>query len=86
MKTTIIPVPIPSDLLITLNESEQELSAHFQVGVAMMLFREGKLTLGQATQVSGLTRYQFEEVLAKHHIPVLNLDINQALEDADKLA
>ncbi|MCD4675455.1 MAG: UPF0175 family protein, partial [Desulfobacula sp.] len=59
MKNIMIPVNIPSDVMIALNESEQELKSHFQTALAMMLFQEGKLTIGKAIQFSGLTRFEF---------------------------
>ena len=55
----MIPVDIPSDVMIALNEPEQELKSHFQTALAMMLFQEGKLTLGKAIQFSGFTRFEF---------------------------
>jgi len=85
MKNITIPVDIPSDMLIALNESEQELKYHFQVAVAMMLFQEGKLTLGKAVQLSGLTRFEFEKSLAKNKIPISDLNIEQIMSDVDKL-
>jgi len=37
-----------SDELIDVsNESEQELKSHFQTATAMMLYQEGKLTIGK---------------------------------------
>lgn len=86
MKVITIPVDIPSDLLIALNESEQELKAHFQVSIALMLFQEGKLTFGKATQLSGLTRFEFERALAKNKIPVSILDPDQIMSDTKKLS
>ena len=47
MKNITIPVDIPFNLMITLNESEQELKSHFQIAIAIMLFQEGKLTIGK---------------------------------------
>lgn len=85
MKSITIPVDIPSDILIALNESEKELKYHFQVGIAMMLFLEGKLTLGKAIQMSGLTRFEFEKSLAKNNISVSELNIEQIMSDVDKL-
>ena len=85
MKNITIPVDIPSDMLITLNESEQELKYHFQISIAMMLFQEGKLTLGKAIQLSGLTRFEFEKSLAKNKIPISDLNIEQIMTDVDKL-
>ncbi|MEI6435649.1 MAG: UPF0175 family protein [Bacteroidota bacterium] len=85
MKNITIPVEISSDFLVALNESEQELKAHFQTSIAMMLFQEGKLSIGKAIQLSGLTRFEFEKALAKNKIPVSVLDIDQIMSDVEKL-
>ena len=85
MKSITIPVEIPADIMIALNESEQELKNHFQVALAMMLFQEGKLTIGKATQLSGLTRYAFEKALAKNNIPISNPSFEQVMADVEKL-
>ena len=85
MKSITIPVEIPADIMIALNESEQELKNHFQVALAMMLFQEGKLTIGKATQLSGLTRYAFEKALAKNNIPISNPSLEQVMADVEKL-
>jgi len=86
MKNVTIPVDIPSDILVALNESEQELKSHFQVAIAIMLFHEGKLTIGKAIQLSGLTRYEFEKALDKSNIPVSNPDFDQVMKDLDSIS
>jgi predicted HTH domain antitoxin len=85
MKNIAIPIDISADIMIALNESEQNLKSYFQVAVAMMLFQEEKLTLGKAIQLSGLTRYEFEKALIKHHIPIINTNILQIKADIEKL-
>ena len=85
MKNITIQLDIPSDMLIALNESEKELKCHFQVAIAMMLFQEGKLTLGKAIQLSGLTRFEFEKSLSKNKIAVSDLNIEQIMLDVGKL-
>ncbi len=84
MKNITIPIEIPSDLLIVLNESEQEIKSHFQATIAMTLFKDGKLTIGKATQLSGLSRFEFEKLLAKNKIPVAEITIDQILGDVEK--
>lgn len=86
MKNIVIPVDISPDIMIALNESEKELKNHFQVGIAMMLFQEGKLTLGKAIQLSGLTRYEFEKSLTKNNIPISNSSFDQVISDINKLS
>lgn len=86
MKNITIPVDIPSDMLVALNESEQELKSYFQTATAMMLFQEGKLTIGKAIQLSGLTRFEFEKALSRNKIPVSLFDADQIMSDAEKLS
>lgn len=86
MKKITIPVDISPEIMIALNESEQELKIHFQVGIAMMLFQEGKLTIGKAIQLSGLTRFEFEKSLIRNKIPISNQSMEQVISDMDKLS
>jgi predicted HTH domain antitoxin len=85
MKAISIPIDVTHDVMIALNESEQELKSHFQVAVAIMLFQEGKLTIGKAIQLSGLTRFEFEKSLVKSNIPISNPNIGQVISDLGKL-
>lgn len=85
MENLTIPINIPYNLMITLNETEQELKSHFQIAIAIMLFQEGKLTIGKAIQLSGLTRYEFEKSLAKNKIPLSSIDVDQINSDYHKL-
>jgi len=86
MKNVTIPIDIPSDLMVALNESEEEMKLHFQTAIAIVLFQEGKITIGKAVQLSGLTRYEFEKVLANNKIPLSNLDIEQIKSDVQSLS
>lgn len=85
MKLTTIPIDVPSELLVALNESELDLKARFQIAVALMFFQEGKLTLGKAIQLSGLSRFDFEKAIAKNRISVSQVDVAQVMDDAKKL-
>ncbi len=86
MKNVTVPVDVPADVLVALNESEQELKIHFQTGIAMMLFREGKLTLGKAIQLAGVSRFEFEKSLAKSKISVSDLSIEQVMADVEAMS
>jgi predicted HTH domain antitoxin len=85
MKNICIPVEISPDIMTALNSTEQELKDQFQIGIAMMLFKEGKLTFGKAVQLSGLTRYEFEKHLAKNNIPISDQSIDQVFSDLEKI-
>ena len=85
MKRITIPVDIPPDIMIALHESEQELKQHFQIAIAIMLFQEGKLTIGKSIQLSGLSRFEFEKELAKRKMDISKIDLEQVDSDLEKL-
>lgn len=86
MKTIQISIDVPADLLLALNESEEELKNHFQVTIAVNLFKEGKLTIGKARQLSGLSRFEFEKELVKQNVSPSGPGLNQVLKDVEKLS
>lgn len=86
MKNTTIPISIPQDIMVALNETEQDLRAHFQSGIALLLFQEQKLTLGKAIELSGLSRFEFEKLLTKSNLTISNPSFNQVLSDLEKLS
>ena len=73
MNTQIISIDLPSDILLALNESESELKKRTKISLAVCLYKVGKLTIGKAAQVSGLSRYAFESYLSDNKIPISNL-------------
>jgi len=85
MNTQEFRIDLPSDILLTLNETEGELKQNIKIAIAMRWYVLKKLTLGKAAQVAGLSRYEFENVLAEHNIPISNLSVEDVLGDARKL-
>lgn len=86
MKNISIPVNISPEIMLSLNENEQELKNYFQVSIAIVLFQEGKLTIGKAIQLSGLSRYEFEKKLNDKNIPISNPSTNRVFSDMEKLS
>lgn len=80
-----IHIELPADILLTLNESEKELQQQIKYALAIQLFRNQKVTLGKAAQIAGLSRLQFEELLAENGIPISNLELDDVLGDLEKL-
>lgn len=40
--------------------------------VASQLYEQGKLSIGQAAEVAGLTKRTFAELLGKYHVSIFN--------------
>ncbi len=85
MNTQEIKIDLPSDILLTLNETEHELKQNIKISLAMRLYSQGKLTIGKAAQISGMSRYEFENILAENNIPISNLTIEDVINDSQKL-
>ena len=57
---------IPEQILQSTRMSQEEMKAE----IAVMLFQKAKLTLGQASELAGMSQLQFQHLLASRQIPV----------------
>ena len=71
---------IPDDILRAANISAVELRRE----IAMLLFQQDKLTLGQASDFAGMSQLEFQRLLAHHHIPV-HYDVQEFTDDLNTL-
>jgi predicted HTH domain antitoxin len=85
MTEKALKINIPSDLFIALNKSEEELKNEMRIISAMKFYETGKLTLGKAAQFAGLSRWDFENLLADNHIPISTLEIQDIENDLVKM-
>jgi predicted HTH domain antitoxin len=85
MNTQTISIEFPSDIFLTLNESEEELEQQLRVLFAARLYYQQKVTIGKAAQIAGLKKLEFENWLAENEIPISNLSYDDILKDAEKL-
>jgi predicted HTH domain antitoxin len=75
MKTILLNIPDSIDL----NDREVKML------LASRLYEKGKLTLGQASDLAGLSKPTFMELLADYDVPFLNhpaSDLNNDIENA----
>ena len=85
MNTQAITIDFPSDILLTLNENENELKQDIKLSLAIRLYRLEKLTIGKASQIAGLSRYDFETVLSDNGVSISNLTLADVMNDTQKL-
>lgn len=86
MKMQTISIDFPADILLALNESENEFKKHIKMEMAIRLYKSGKLTIGKAAQLSGCSRYEFENILSGNKIPISNLTVSDINDDIKKLS
>ncbi len=85
MNIQTISVDFPADILLALNESENELKKRIKIALAIRLYKLQKLTIGKASQISGLSRLEFESILSDNKVPISNLTIEDVIDDIEKL-
>jgi len=85
MTLQTINIDLPSDILLTLNESEKELKKRIKVSLAIQLYMQQKVTIGKAAQIAGISRLQFETVLSEYNISISTLSVEDVLGDIQKL-
>jgi len=73
-------VIVPDDILQSARMTEEELRQE----IAVLLFQKEKLTLAQASRLAGMTRLQFQHLLASREIPV-HYDVADLEEDLKTL-
>jgi predicted HTH domain antitoxin len=81
---TII-IDLPSDILLTLNETEKELEKRVKFSLALQLYIQQKVTIGKAAQIADMSRFQFESALSENKIPISALDVDDVMKDVEKL-
>ena len=71
---------IPDEILRAANMS----AAQLQQEIALLLFQQDKLTLGQASAFVQMSQLEFQRLLANRHIPV-HYDVQEFKDDLDTL-
>ncbi len=73
-------ITISDDILQSARLTEEE----FKQEIAILLFQKEKLTLAQASRFAGMTRLQFQHLIASREIPV-HYDVAEFEEDLKTL-
>jgi len=53
--------------------------------IAAKLYESGKLSLGQAADVAGLSKVAFSEILGDYDVALLNYPISEIIRDAARI-
>jgi len=68
---------IPEFALLTLNEDIQELKQTIKLNTALMLFKNSKFSIEQASHFANLSLYDFMDECKKNQISVISYDENE---------
>jgi predicted HTH domain antitoxin len=72
-----ITLKIPDNIDIEVNE--------LSMIVAAKLYETGKLSLGQAAEIAGLTKRTFAELLGKYNVSIFNYSKEELIEELENV-
>ena len=72
-----VTLSIPDFALFTLNNDMQELKQTIKLNSALMLFKNGKLSIEQASDFASMDIYGFMAECSKNSIAVISYDENE---------
>ena len=79
-----IMVEIPDDLEVILKIDKKDIPKAVKLYLAIELYREGKISLGKASEIAGISKEEMMKVLSRKGIPI-NYDIDDLKEDIKRL-
>jgi len=66
-----IEITLPQDIIFAMRglEKPERVKKKLKIALAILLFQEGSISLGKATELTEMSRVRFMEVLKEHDIP-----------------
>ena len=77
-------VEIPDDLEVILKIDKKDIPKAVKLYLAIELYREGKISLGKASEIAGISKEEMMKVLSRKGIPI-SYDIDDLKEDIKRL-
>lgn len=81
MATTVITIPYPEDLLLSLKKSPEEFEAEARLLLAVKLYELGQISTGMAARLAGLGRVAFMFELDRFGLSPIGVDPDELAED-----
>ena len=75
----MIKVELPKEFSLLCKIDEEDIPAFIRKLVALELFREGKVSLGKASEIAGLSVWEMMSLLKERRIP-----LNYSIKDFEK--
>ena len=84
METVTVNMEFPRDILIAADIAEANAHADIKKHLALYMFKERMLSFGKATELSGMNKLEFMELVGSKGVS-LNYDADDYLEDVNTL-
>lgn len=70
MSSGTVKVPIPKELKDIFNVGEDEIGKEALKSIAIELYREGKISMGKAAEIAGVSKIEMMGILREKEVPL----------------
>lgn len=70
MSAGTVEVSIPKELKDIFNVEEDEIGGEALISIAIELYREGKVSMGKAAEIAGISKIEMMGVLRERKVPL----------------
>jgi predicted HTH domain antitoxin len=84
MDKVTVSVELPRSICAAAGVREAELAQAMRESLAVELYRQGRISLGKASETTGVSPYEMIQILARHDV-FLSYDMQDAATDFETL-
>ncbi len=81
MKETNLSVTVPSEILLTLRESDEQLALNMKRYTAIKLFKDKRLSIGQCAELSEMPEEDFIKLLGENNVSIFDFSDYDSLKE-----
>ncbi len=81
----VLTIRVPKDIFISLNESKKEFVTQMKLSFAIKLYEIGRLSLGKASELAEMSKWQFIDKLGELKVPLINYSEEELEEELEHL-
>ena len=82
----LVPIELPDDLAFLLNTDEKALPKQLKLLLAIKLFEMGKVSLGKAAEIAGVSEVELITTLGEMGIDAFNYSEDELQEELELLS
>ena len=75
----MLSIPIPEEIFLSLNQTQEELECYIKTLLAMSLYQKHHISLGYAAELAGMTEEDFIFELGRAGISIFSFDSEDEL-------
>ena len=81
MATSVLTIPYPDDLLLSLKENPEQFEAEARLLLAVKLYELGRISTGMGARLSGMSRVEFMFALGRFGLSPIGVDAEELASD-----